>query len=85
MAQQLQTTGTNISFLLVLFFLSYVMSSAPKYVRDVKDTYPVKPKTEKQSIFSVMKQTAGYYSIEPYEKAVKIMKNAFLPNQSLAQ
>lgn len=79
MAQQLHTTTADATFLVVLFFLSYVLSSAPKYVRGVNDE-PAPAAVHKTSVFSVIKKTSGYYSVTPYKKAVKIMKNAFLPD-----
>lgn len=37
MAQHHVTRSTNLLFIVILFFLSYVLSSAPKYLRGLKE------------------------------------------------
>lgn len=70
MAQQLQHPATELYYVIVLLLLSYVMSSAPKYVRDWREnqdkTAPIPLRHP-----SSWKKVLAAYTIQPYTNAWK--------------
>jgi hypothetical protein len=70
MAHQLQHPATEFYYVIVLLLLSYVMSSAPRYVRDLRQTQekssPVQVKPA-----SSWKKILAAYTIKPYTNAWK--------------
>jgi hypothetical protein len=68
MAQQLHHPATEFYFVVILLLLSYVMSSAPRYVRDWRDN-PGKtgPGIEKNGDY--WKKVVAAYTIQPYTNA----------------
>ena len=72
MAQQLHHPAKEIYFGAILLMLSYVMSSAPRYVREWRETHQkvvpagVQPRVQWKKIVSA-------YTIEPYSNAWKAL------------
>lgn len=70
MAQQLPHPASELYFVMVLLLLSYVMSSAPRYVRQMKVEHqkkapvPVRPAQSWKTLLNA-------YTIRPYTRAWK--------------
>jgi hypothetical protein len=80
MAQQLHHPASETYFLVILFLLAYVMSSAPRFVREWK-------KADEKSLFQPpspaisWKKALHAYTIQPYKNAWKQMS----PKMELAE
>jgi hypothetical protein len=68
MAQQLQHTGNPTYFVVILLLLSYVMSSAPKYLRDMKEEPAPKTAVDAPGLLDQVKKLAKAYTIAPYQR-----------------
>lgn len=70
MAQQLHHPASDTYYVVILLLLAYVMSSAPRYMRDLKNSNdkstpsPTSPITE-------WKKALNVYTIQPYKNAWK--------------
>ena len=60
--------GTELSYLAVLLLLAYVMSSAPRYLREFRQNHK-EIKIEKVSPLQQVLKIAKYYTIDPYVRA----------------
>jgi len=58
-------TGTELSYLAVLLLLAYVMSSAPRYLREFRQNHQ-EIKIEKVSPLQQVLKIGKYYTIDPY-------------------
>ena len=67
MVQQLQQSKTDIYFIVILLLLSYVMSSAPRYLREMKVPQQKAPK-ESPSFMEQVIRMGKAYTITPYQK-----------------
>ena len=82
MAQQLHYPGRELYFGAILLMLSYVMSSAPRYVREWRETHEkvvpagVQPRVQWKKVVSA-------YTVEPYSNAWKALMKP--DNVSLAE
>jgi len=67
MAQQSSRTGSHLYFFAILVLLSYVLSSAPRYVRQMRDVNApgAAPSAE---VFRQLISVGKAYTIEPYKK-----------------
>ena len=75
--------GIDFSYLAVLLLLAYVMSSAPKYIRQFKENHS-DIKIEKVSPIREVLKIGKYYGVDPYLKAWNQLvpgKNANVPQQ----
>jgi hypothetical protein len=62
------TAGIEFSYLAVLLLLAYVMSSAPRYVRQFKERKS-DIKIERVSPIKEVLKLSKYYAVDPYLKA----------------
>ena len=58
-------TGTELSYLAVLLLLAYVMSSAPKYLREFRQNHH-EIKIEKVRPLQQVLKMGKYYTVDPY-------------------
>lgn len=65
MSQHSNHTGTELSYLTVLLLLAYVMSSAPRYLRDFRQNHK-EIRIEKMSPLQQVMKLGKYYTIDPY-------------------
>ncbi len=70
MSYNTQNTGIEFSYLAVLLLLAYVMSSAPKYVRQFRENHE-DIKIEKVSPFQQVLKIGKYYTVDPYIRTWK--------------
>ncbi len=61
-------TGTELSYLAVLLLLAYVMSSAPKYLREFRQNHR-EIKIEKVTPLQQVLKMGKYYTVDPYIRA----------------
>ena len=65
MAYNTQHSTTDFSYLAVLLLLAYVMSSAPRYIRQFRENHE-DIKIEKASPIREVLKLGKYYGIDPY-------------------
>lgn len=68
MRHTIQTTSLDFSYLAVLLLLAYVLSSAPRYVRQMRDNKG-DIKIEKVSPIKEVLKMGKYYGVDPYLRA----------------
>ena len=68
MSYNTSQTGTELSYLAVLLLLAYVLSSAPRYVRQFRQNHE-DIKIEKVSPVKQVLKIGKYYTIDPYIRA----------------
>ena len=68
MAQQLQHTGSEVRFIVILLLLAYVMSSAPKYIRDMRENSGQIENSDPFP-FRELLRAGKAYTIQPYKRA----------------
>ena len=61
-------TGTELSYLAVLLLLAYVLSSAPRYLREFRQNHH-DIKIEKVSPLQQVMKIGKYYTVDPYIRA----------------
>ena len=68
MRHTIQTTSVDFSYIAVLLLLAYVLSSAPRYVRNFREnTQDIK--IEKVSPIKKVLKLGKYYGVDPYLRA----------------
>jgi hypothetical protein len=75
MSYDTHQTGTELSYLAVLLLLAYVMSSAPRYLREFRQNHQ-EIKIEKASPIQQVIKIGKYYTIDPYIRAWNHMNPA---------
>ena len=65
MSHNTDHTGTQLSYLAVLLLLAYVMSSAPRYLREFRQNHH-EIKIEKVSPLQQVLKIGKYYTVDPY-------------------
>ena len=65
MSQNIQHTGSELSYLAVLLLIAYVLSSAPRYFRDFRQNHQ-DIKIEKVSPIQQVLKIGKYYTVDPY-------------------
>ena len=68
MSHNTDHTGTQFSYLAVLLFLAYVMSSAPRYLREFRQNHQ-EIKIEKVTPLQQVLKIGKYYTVDPYIRA----------------
>lgn len=68
MRHTFQNSDYNLSYIAVLLLLAYFLSSAPRYVRQVKENFHGQ-KTEKVSPVRGVLKLGKYYGVDPYKRA----------------
>jgi hypothetical protein len=67
MAQQLHPSDTDLSFLMILMLMSYVLCSAPKFIRQMKN-YKKEIRIEAVTPIKTLIKAGRFYAIEPYKR-----------------
>ena len=65
MSYNTHQTSTELSYIAVLLLLAYVLSSAPRYLREFRQNHQ-EIKIEKASPFQQVLKIGKYYTIDPY-------------------
>ncbi|MBL7698195.1 MAG: hypothetical protein JNK79_08560 [Chitinophagaceae bacterium] len=68
MRHNTKTASIDFSYLAVLLLLAYVLSSAPRYVRQLKENKE-DIKIEKMSPLKEVLKLGKYYGVDPYLRA----------------
>jgi hypothetical protein len=68
MEQNSQAASINLSYLAVLLLLAYVLSSAPKYIRNFRENHN-DIKIETISPIKKVLKIGRYYAVDPYLRA----------------
>ena len=83
MSHTTQTPALDLSYLAVLLLLAYVMSSAPKYIRNFREEHN-DIKIEKMAPIKQVLKLGKYYAIDPYLRAwnkLAPVKSRFIPQK----
>jgi len=69
MAQQVHNTHPDFASIAILLLLSYVLSSAPRFVRNLQREAPVPAAVQQQSTRNGWIEIGKAYTIDPYLRA----------------